>query len=154
MEMSIILQKICRWCAYQDRSEFETRQKLRTWNLKDTDIDKVIEYLKKEQYLNEERFMRAFIDGKLQGKKWGTEKIKYHLKHKHHIPEHLINQYIQNIDKEWYREKLKELLLKKKTQLSKKETDPQVLKKKIINFALSKGYTLSDILLTLQEIKL
>lgn len=149
-----ILHTIMRWCAYQDRSEFETRQKLKSLELNDDEINEIIELLKNENYLNEERFVKNFIYGKFNNKKWGLEKIKHHLIQKHRIAESLINQYAQMISKEEYLQKLKDLVIKKKQQLEKKESDRIILKKKIINFALSKGYDYSSIIEVINQLKI
>lgn len=140
------IDKISRWCAYQERSEYETLQKLQSWGINHQDIPAIIQYLKEEDYLNEKRFAHTYIHGKLNHKKWGIEKIKYHLKHKHHLSDELINQGLQNIDTNEYLNTLERLITKKKQLLEEKEKDQTLLKKKIINFALSKGYALTDIL--------
>jgi regulatory protein len=154
MDKSVIFQKICKWCAYQDRSEFETYQKLLSMDVSEKDALEMIELLKEENYLNQDRFLRSFINGKLHSKKWGLEKIKFHLKQKHHVPEDLINQYFQEINKNEYLEQLKKIIHRKKLILEKKEKDKMQLKKKIINFALSKGFDFSDIYQVINELKL
>lgn len=147
-----ILNKVTRWCAYQDRSEYETIQKLLSMQVKREDVQGIIQYLKDENYLNEERFVRYYVWGKMNNKKWGIEKIKFQLKQKYKVPEVLIKSALQEIDKEVYMNKLKELILKKIQVLEKKEKDKSVLKKKIINFALSKGFEMLDIYEIFQQI--
>lgn len=146
MDNSAIIHKITKWCAYQDRSEYAVYQKLKSWGIDTFTIHEIIEYLKTEGYLNEKRFVLAFVQGKWHTKKWGVEKIKYHLKHIHHVNEALIEECMKEIDREAYMEQLKQLLLKKKKLIEKKEKDSMMLRKKIINFALSKGYHLADIM--------
>lgn len=142
-----------RWCAYRDRSEQETVEKLLEWGVEEKEIAEIIEYLKEERYLDENRFVQNYIQGKLN-KKWGIEKIKHHLKHQYRVPEALINQYVQEVDKEDYLIRLEKILTKKKELLEKKEKDKSILKKKIINFALSKGYDISDIYKVIHRLKL
>ncbi|GIV26665.1 MAG: recombinase RecX [Bacteroidia bacterium] len=147
-----IIYKITKWCAYQERSEFQVRQKLQEWEVSDKDIEVILNYLKEENYVNEERFLQSYIHGKLS-KKWGLEKIKHHLKQQHHISESKINEIIKNIEIDNYIDTLKQLILKKYQQLQEKEQDKMHLKKKIINFALSKGYNFQDIYSVLEELK-
>lgn len=151
---SDILSKITKWCAYQDRSEYEVIQKLKSFNISEKDVPVILQFLKNENYLNEERFVKNYIHSKINSRKWGIEKIKHQLKQKYHIPESLIQQCLQKIDKENYLNKLKEIIIKKKNILEKKETDATLLKKKIINFVLSKGYDISDIYTILKELKI
>jgi len=154
MDKSLIFQKISKWCAFQERSEFETYQKLLSMKVNEKDALEIIELLKQENFLNQDRFLRSFINGKLHSKKWGLEKIKFYLKHKHHVPEDQIDQYFQEIDKNEYLEELRQIIHRKKLILEKKEKDKMQLKKKIINFALSKGYDYSDIYQVINELKL
>lgn len=154
MNKEEVLSKITKWCSYQDRSEFETIQKLLSYGLSEKEIKEIVQYLQKENYLNERRFVQSFINGKLHLKKWGIEKIKYYLRNKYNVDNALIDEVIQEIDNDEYLEKLKHIILKKKSLLEKKEKDDQVLKKKIINFALSKGFSYSDIFKVIQELKI
>ncbi|GIV28986.1 MAG: hypothetical protein KatS3mg028_0052 [Bacteroidia bacterium] len=147
-----ILNQIMRWCAYRDRSEQEAVEKLLELGVEEKEIAGIIEYLKEERYLDEKRFVQNFIQGKLS-KKWGIEKIKHHLRYKYQVPEELINQCLLVIDREDYLIQLEKILRKKKELLEKKEKDKSILKKKIINFALSKGYDYSDIYRVINELK-
>jgi len=152
MNREEVLSKITKWCSYQDRSEFETVKKLLSYGLSKKEIDEVIQYLQKENYLNERRFVQSFVNGKLHLKKWGVEKIKYYLISKHYVDPALIEEVFKEINYYDYLETLKQIVLKKKSLLEKKEKDNQLLKKKIINFALSKGFSYWDILKVIQEL--
>lgn len=154
MNKEEVLSKITKWCSYQDRSEFETIQKLLSYGLSEKEIKEIVQYLQKENYLNERRFVQSFMNGKLHLKKWGIEKIKYYLRNKYNVDNALIDEVIQEIDNDEYLEKLKHIILKKKSLLEKKEKDDQVLRKKIINFALSKGFSYTDIFKVIQELKI
>lgn len=138
--MSEIIDKIRKYCAYQDRAESEVRQKLRTLEATPAEIEKIIVDLKKEKYLDEERFVESFVRGKVNAKKWGKEKIKAHLMAKG-ICTSLIEQYLTNVDQEKYQQNLQDNISKwlKTNQLST-ETSP-----KLYRHLLSKGYTYPDI---------
>lgn len=154
MDKNNIVSKITKWCAYQERSEYETIQKLLSMGVDKKAIEEIIQYLKDENYLNEKRFVSTFINGKINIKKWGVEKIKKYLKQKHHIADETIHQYIQDIDKEKYLQQLQHIILKKKQFIETKEKDKHLLRKKIINFALSKGYNLDEIIETLKQLNI
>lgn len=153
-EKEIIINKITKWCAYQDRSEFECIQKLKTIGAEEQDIPEIIQFLKDENYLNEERFVKSYINGKMNLKKWGLEKIKLYLKNKYRIEEDVINKALQEINREEYLNTLQKILIRKKQILEKKEKDKSVLKKKIINFAVSKGYDYSSIYEVINNLKI
>ncbi len=154
MDKETIIKKITRWCAYQERSEYETVQKLISLGIDNKIIEQIIQYLKEENYLNEQRFVNTFINGKMHSKKWGIEKIRYYLKQKHHVDERLIHQAFGKIDNHAYLQRLEHIILKKKQSIEKKVNDRYVLKKKIINFALSKGYNISEIIQVLDELNI
>ena len=53
------LYKIKNWCAYQERSQHETRQKLFEYGLFSEDVENIISKLIEENFLNEQRFSLA-----------------------------------------------------------------------------------------------
>src|SRR6478736_3420107 len=75
-------QKIKHYCAYQERSHAETRDKLYGFGLYKHEVETLLTQLIEENYLNEERYAIAFAGGKFRMKQWGRVKIKYELKQK------------------------------------------------------------------------
>ena len=51
------------YCDYQDRCKKEIFTKLNTLELTDDDRDFVIEFLKDEGFINDERYCRSFVKG-------------------------------------------------------------------------------------------
>ena len=131
------LQRLRRYCAYQERSHQEVRKKLWDWGFDREDTDKVCVQLIEENFLNEERFAKAIASGKFRTKGWGKNKIVMALKSKGVSP-NLVKSSLKEINEEDYRKKLLELLGKKDRTL-KAEILP-VRKQKLARFALSKGY--------------
>ena len=74
--------KALKYCAYQERSQQEVRDKLYSWGLHRNEVENIIVDLISEGYLKEERFAIAFSGGKFRMKKWGKIKIKLALKAK------------------------------------------------------------------------
>lgn len=131
------LQKAANWCAYQERSQQEVRDKLYEWQMKPTEIEEIISTLISENFLNEERFALAYVSGKFNIKKWGKIKIKQGLKLKR-VPEPIIKKALNSIDGDEYFETLK-VLFEKKQQLEKEKN---AIKRqfKLVNYLYSKGY--------------
>ena len=77
---SEIIKKIENYCSYQERCKKEVVEKLFKLNVDPLKVDDIINYLNKNNYLNEERYVKLFIQGKLRIKKWGKIKLKYELK--------------------------------------------------------------------------
>lgn len=97
------------YCAYQERSQQEVRDKLYSWGLHLADVEQIISHLIEDNYLNEERFALAYAQGKLRMKGWGKVKIKYHLKAKR-VSDPLIRMALNKIDMDEYLAKLDEVI--------------------------------------------
>lgn len=132
--------KAASFCAYQERSLKEVRQRLREWELSEDEIEPIIAELIIQNYLNEERFTRAFAGGKFRVKKWGRLKIKQELKLRG-VSNELIQKGLSEIDGDDYEETLRDLLEKKARSL---RGEPLDVKQKLVRFALSRGFE-SDI---------
>ena len=135
------------WCAYQERSQQEVRNKLYDWELKPSEVEEVIADLIASNFLNEERFALAYASGKANIKKWGKQKIKQGLKFKK-VPEKLIQKALNSIDGDKYFEELCQAVLKKEKTLTEK--DPLKKKYKLLNYLLGKGYEKDLIFLALK----
>lgn len=125
------------WCAYQERSQQEVRNKLYEWNLFPSEVEEVISELISTNFLNEERFALAYTSGKFNIKKWGKLKIKQGLKLKK-VPDKLIQKALNGIDMDQYLSVLLTTAEKKDASISEKDA----LKKKfrLISYLQSKGF--------------
>jgi len=131
------LAKAEHFCAYQERSQQEVRNKLYDLGLYPDAVERIICQLIEGNFLNEERFARAYVQGKFNLKTWGRIKIKQGLKLKG-VPEKLINKTLQSIDGDVYLLKLEQLLDKKANQLTEKDAFKR--RYKLIQYAISRGF--------------
>lgn len=150
MNIVSIEDKILKFCLYRERSIYEVDQKLIKLGLSSvSDRKKTLKKLVDEKYVNEERFVKAFINDKSKFNKWGTRKIQLELKKKK-VDEKLIQKYIELIEPETYESELKQLAIKKwKSQANKED------KKKFANtvrFLANKGYEIDKIFNIVKEI--
>ena len=129
--------KIKLWCAYQERSQNETRQKLYEYGLQKDDIELIISNLIGENFLNEERFALALAGGKFRIKHWGKVKIKIELR-RHKISEYSINKALNSINDDDYLNTITSVLEKKVRQTKSK--DKQKLFYAVLNYAVSRGF--------------
>ena len=125
------------YCAYQERSQFEIRNKLYEWGLHQRDVEEIISELIELNFLNEERFALAYSLGKFRIKGWGKIKIRQGLKLKR-IPDKLIIKSLKSIEYDDYLMMLKKILQKKSNTISEK--DPFKKRYILTRFASSKGY--------------
>ncbi|MDT3401611.1 regulatory protein RecX [Mucilaginibacter terrae] len=131
------LAKAEHFCAYQERSQQEVRDKLYDLGLYPDAVERIISKLIEGNYLNEERFARAYVQGKFNQKTWGRIKIKQGLKLKR-VPEKLINKVLMGIDGDDYLLKLEQLLAKRAAQTTEKDTFKR--RYKLIQYATSRGF--------------
>ena len=89
----IIIEKIQSYCLYQERCIKEVKNKLFSLKVSSKSTNDIIEYLIDNDYLNEERYTKMLIQGKLRIKKWGRIKLKYELRLKG-IDIKIINKHI------------------------------------------------------------
>ncbi|MBO9617279.1 MAG: RecX family transcriptional regulator [Dyadobacter sp.] len=135
----LILQKAASYCAYQERTQDEVKQRLKKWNVWGDEADEIIAELIAMNYLSEERFAKTYAGGKFRVKNWGRMKIRQEL-NRRGLSTYSIEKGMNEIGDEDYVSGLRELLSKKRNLLSKTETDPFKLKQKLARFALGKGY--------------
>jgi regulatory protein len=129
--------KMENWCAYQERSHFEVKEKLYSWGLYSSDVNEIISHLISTNYLNEERFAEAFVSGKFKIKGWGRNKIKQALKLKR-VSEPNIKHAFKQLDADDYLKKLKSIAVKKIKLI--KEKHPLKRKYKLASYLVAKGY--------------
>lgn len=143
------LDKLRSWCGYQERCQQEARDKLYEFSLLTEAIESIIATLIADNFINEERFAKAYAGGKFRIKKWGKIKIKMGMKQKK-ISDACIKLGLAEIDEGAYFSTLQKIIeIKKRTLLSEKN---KINKKyKLIRYAQSKGYETDLILDALKQ---
>lgn len=129
--------KIQKYCAIEERCEFDVKKKLSQWGITENSSRSIIADLIKNKFLDEERFAKMFCEVKFRTRKWGRIKIIHELKRKY-ISEINIHNGLTVINKSDYIETLKESLQKKSESI--KEIHPLKKKQKIVNFLLQRGF--------------
>lgn len=137
------LEKLKSYCAYQERSHYEVEKKLNSLGFFYDQMDTVVGCLIEENFLNEQRFVEAFVSGKLRYKHWGKNKIIQHLK-QHRVSSYLLKKAFEDISDNEYISILEIELNKKASQVSS-ETNFLKKKQKIYNYLLQKGFTYDEI---------
>ena len=130
--------KIENWCAYRDRSVDETKQKLYSYGLNSTQVDKLILELTDDKFLNDERFAESFVTGKFRIKSWGKQKIYAHLSQKR-IDKKLITSALATLDYDEYLATAQRLV-EKKWKLLERESDQWKRKQKVIQYVAGRGF--------------
>lgn len=131
------LARIRHWCDRQERSQQEVRDKLYSWGLHHDDVEELIAELIVGNYLNEERFARAYVSGKFRIKRWGRRKILDGLRAKR-ISDYCVRKGMEEIDEEEYHQTLNFLTEKKAALLAPKSGAE--LRAKLLSYLAQKGY--------------
>lgn len=133
----IVWQKICKWCAFQERSQQEVRDKLGGYGLDVRSADAMIVRLIDERFLSEERFAVAYAGGKFRQLGWGRIRIRSALKAKG-VSEACIRIALRAISEADYTRKLREVIAKRSRQ--EREKDPRKRNWKLVSYAISRGF--------------
>jgi len=151
LSFNSILNKLERYCAYQDRCTRDVEQKLHGWKVPEQEIKRMVEKLKTERMIDDQRFASSFLRGKLSVNKWGRNRIIYELRSRK-IPEAMIREVLQEIDEEIYMETIRSLILRKNREIN---PDKSLNKRqKIINFVVGKGFEPDLVFRVIQELKI
>jgi regulatory protein len=132
-----LMEKLRKYCAYQERSHHDVVQKMWDLNIPQEWRDEMLLALIQESFLNEERFARSYVRGKFNIKKWGRIKIIQGLK-QHDVSKRCIQLALNEIDEESYLEALQEAIEMKRSKL--KEKNPWKRRGAIYRFVTGRGF--------------
>ena len=128
------------YCAYQERCHKEVEQKLYDLKMIPEAKELIILHLLQHNFLNEERYAKAFVRGKFSIKNWGRIKIISELKFKN-ISSYNIKSGLNEIDENTYLKTLQSLAEKKLRLI--KESNSFKKKNKLSSYLVSKGFETS-----------
>ncbi len=129
--------KIASFCAYQERTQQEVRSKLYEYGIKTDEVEVIISKLILENFLNEERFAKAFAGGKFRVKKWGRNRIIRELEMRDLSP-YCIKSALKEIPEEDYVETIHQIINKKSTEILAKNLYQKNYK--IAQYLISRGF--------------
>lgn len=136
-------------CAKREYCTLDIRKKLSRYLLDDNVIDKIIDRLKAEKYIDEARYCHSFINDKLRFDKWGRKKIEFTLRQKQ-IPLELISNAFLEFPDEMFNESL-ETLLRNKLKTIKSDSNKEK-RFKLIRFAIGRGFLMDETLACVERI--
>ncbi len=129
--------KMAQLCGRSEQCSADIRRKIIAYEIMDELVDEIISKLKEEKFLDDERYVKAYISDKFRLNKWGRVKMRYYLKGKG-IDDKLIESALNEIDEKLY----KDTLIKIMKDKAKKVKDKTKFEKagQIIRFAQSRGF--------------
>ncbi len=124
-------------CSKQEKCKYDIKKKLLEWGIKTNSINKIINSLEKNKFIDEKRYSSFFARDKFRFNKWGKIKIIFILRQKN-IPDKYIFSALNEIDDKEYFKTLEKEILKK--QKSIQYTNNYEMKGKLLKFAESRGF--------------
>ncbi len=131
------IKKMENYCAYQERCHKEVEGKLFEMNLINLVKEEIILHLLKHNFLNEERFAKAYARGKFNIKKWGKTRIVRELKYRN-ISTYNVKSALSEIDENDYFTVFHALAEKKFETI--KEKNPYKKSKKLADYLMYRGW--------------
>jgi len=125
------------YCSSAERCKTEVLDKTAKFELESEEQTKLILRLQQEGFINEKRYISAFVNDRFKFNKWGKIKIRYMLRQKG-ISSELIEEGLGLISEDVYQEMLLTLLkLKRPTIKSKTQYE---LRGKMLRYGTGKGF--------------
>lgn len=143
-------EKISRYCAYQERSQKQVRNKLAQLGIYGHAAEDMISQLILENFLNESRYAVAYAGGKFRMKKWGRFKIMQGLKAEN-ISKRCIELGMKEVIEEVYNQNLQDIAEKRFN--ASKEKDLFRRRHVISKYLMGRGYEPDLIWKVLKELK-
>lgn len=131
------LRRAASYCSASERSAHEVRLKVEGFGLDADAVDRIVERLVEERFVDDARFCRAFVRDRLRFNKWGKQRLSLEL-YKKGIDAALRNEVLSEIGDEEYREILCAVLEAKKRSL--REDDSRAAYAKLFRFAMGRGF--------------
>lgn len=125
------------YCSAAEHCRSEVRAMLERHGAEKPDIERILDYLVREGFIDESRYARAFVHDKVQFAKWGRSKIAQALWQKH-IAREIAYRALDSIDDEEYMAALKDVV-KSKYRTVKGATEYE-RKMKTMKSVCTRGY--------------
>lgn len=134
--------KLSALCASAEHSSGEMIEKMQRWEIPAKDQARIVEKLIKKQFIDDERYCRAFVKDKIIYNKWGRRKIEQALYMKH-IDKGIQQRVLDEIDPSEYVAILRQLLQQKAKSI--KAANDYERTQKLMRFAMQRGFTMDII---------
>lgn len=136
------LERVVKQCSIREVCVFDARAMLNRWGASSDDIERVLEWLVVQKFIDDERYAAAYVQDKSRFGNWGSYKIRNGLRLKK-IDSDIIDRVVEEfLDMDLMNEKIEREISRKASSVSYK--DLYDLKNKLMRFALSRGYEMES----------
>ena len=132
-----IFARIARICSRSEECSSDIRKKIKELGADEELCEKILQRLTEEKFVDDDRYVRAYVRDKFRINKWGKVKMRYYLKMKG-IPVEIIEAGFEEIDPEEYTK----LLVKTRKEKAKSVRKSNKFEKmgQVIRFAQGRGF--------------
>lgn len=136
------LLKLSALCSQSEHSSGEMMDKMRRWGLSADVMDRVLDRLVDERFVDDERYAHFFVRDKIRFDRWGRRKIEQGLYRKG-VSRDIISRVLDEVPQDDYVAVLSELLASKRRSV--KCGSDYELNSKLMRFALGRGFDIDII---------
>lgn len=129
--------KMARLCSRSEQCSTDVKKKIISNDIEEDQAESIIQQLKEEKYLDDERYAKAYIKDKFRFNKWGRIKMRHYLRMKH-LSEEVISVGMEELDDEKYKAVLIKTMKEKARTVKKKNNYEKM--GQIIRFAQNRGF--------------
>ena len=129
--------KMAQLCSRSEQCSADIRKKIIAYEINDELVEEIIVKLKTEKFLDDERYVKAYVSDKFRLNKWGKIKMRYYLKAKG-LSTDVIEKGFKEINEEQYKKVLISIMKEKAKTI--KSTDKFDKMGQIIRFAQNRGF--------------
>jgi len=129
--------KMAQLCSRSEQCSVDIRKKMVAYEIVDELVEEIMTKLKEEKFIDDERYVKAYISDKFRLNKWGKIKMRHYLKAKG-LSNNLIEAGLNEINDDQYK---KVLIATLKEKARKVKSDDKFDKMgQIIRFAQNRGF--------------
>ena len=129
--------KMAQLCSRSEQCSSDIRKKIVAYEIMDELVEEIISKLKVEKFLDDERYVKAYVSDKFKLNKWGKIKMRYYLKAKG-LHESVIEKALLEIKEDQYKKVLISTLKEKAKKVKSNNKYEKI--GQIIRFAQSRGF--------------
>lgn len=144
--------KMASLCSHSEQCEADIKKKLFNMGLSSKDQKEILDYLKEEKFIDNQRFANSFANDKARFANWGPFKIRMALGLKK-ITNSMINEALERIQPEIWKESLMKLASVKAKSLPLYGPENQENRAKLYRYLLGRGFSSADSVKAVQTLR-
>ncbi len=132
-----VISNMAALCSRSEQCSPDVRKKIIAAGITEDVAVEILNYLKEEKYIDDERYVKAYVAEKFRINKWGRIKMKYYLRMKG-LPDDVIETGMESLDEERYIDLLQKTMKEKARKIKKKNKFEKM--GQIIRYTQSRGF--------------